>query len=122
MSTGLKEPSLEQKENSNKLFNQDLNEKVQKKAHQQKLFWSVMGLSFVLISFSVYLAFSLLHSKPTTQEVAIIGLMTTAPIILILALLRYVYDGKKEDSPQPTLMLNVGKELASMIQSIFKKS
>ena len=122
MSNEFKEPSLEQKENSNKLLNQDLNEKVQKKAHQQKLFWSVLLLSIISISYSMYLASSFLDAKPTTQQVAILGLMITAPIILILALLRYVYDGKKEDSPQPTLMLNVGKELAGVIQNIFKKS
>ncbi|MEA1956252.1 MAG: hypothetical protein U9N02_07150 [Campylobacterota bacterium] len=47
--------------------------------------------------------------------------MITAPIILILALLRYVYDATKTDSPQPTLLLNVGKELAAVLQGIFKK-
>ncbi|MEA1956253.1 MAG: hypothetical protein U9N02_07155 [Campylobacterota bacterium] len=55
-------------------FTQDIEEKLQKKAHQQKLFWSVLLLSLLLISISIYLASTLLHSSPTTQEVAIIGL------------------------------------------------
>jgi len=119
---GIKQLPTEQEENSNKLFNQDLDEKEQKKSHQQKLFWSVLILSLVMIFYSVFQASLLLRVKPNTQEVAIVGLMITAPIILILALLRYVYDGKKEDSPQPTLILNVGKELANVLQSVFKKS
>jgi len=117
----IKQVPDEVKIKSDRLFSQDINEKEQRKSHQQKLFWSVLLLSLIGIVFSIYTASTLLHTDPSNQKVAIIGLMITAPIILILALLRYVYDGKKTDDPQPTLMLNIGKEFASVLTTIFKK-
>lgn len=104
-----------------KLSTHDIEDKKQKKGHQQKLFWSVLPFSAFLIVIALFMAYKELQGSPTTQEVAILALMITAPIILVLALLRYVYDGQKSDAPQPTLLLNVGKELASVIQGIFKK-
>ena len=104
-----------------KLSRHDIEEKIQKKAHQQKLFWAVLSFSIILMIIALVLAYRELAGTPTTQEVAILGLIITAPIIMVLALLRYVYEGKKSDAPQPTLLLNVGKELAGVIQGIFKK-
>jgi len=121
MSSEIKQVPEAIKANSDKLFTQDIQEKEQKKSHQQKMFWSVLLLSLAGIVVSLYLASTLLYTKPSNQEVAIIGLLITAPIILILALLRYVYDGKKEDAPAPTLMLNVGKELAGVLKDYLSK-
>jgi len=104
-----------------KLAPYDIVERKQKKSHQQKLFWSVLCFSIILMIIALVLAARELKGTPTTQEVAILGLIITAPIVMVLALLRYVYDGKKSDAPQPTLLLNVGKELAGVIQGIFKK-
>lgn len=104
-----------------KLAPYDIEERKQKKEHQQKLFWAVLIFSGILMIIALILSYRELKGTPTTQEVAILGLIITAPIILVLALLRYVYDGKKSDTPQPTLLLNVGKELAGVIQGIFKK-
>jgi hypothetical protein len=75
-------------------------------------------MSGVIILFSLCVAYNELIETPKTQEVAIIGFMLTIPVILILSLMRYVYDGKKSDEPQPTLLLNVGKEFVGMIKTV----
>ena len=95
--------------------------KRERSKNQKILFFSVLGSSALLMVIALGSAVYELLGTPSTQEVAIIALMLTAPIILILALMRYVYDGKKADDPQPTLMLNIGKEFASVLQTIFKK-
>ncbi len=89
--------------------------------HQKYLFNGVIVVSGIIVIFVGLIANNFVKNDLTTQEALLLGMMITAPIILILALMRYVYDGKKEDNPQPTLMLNVGKELAGVITSIIKK-
>lgn len=93
----------------------------QRLKQQKILFRIVLVGSVIFLAFSVCIAFAELSTVVRAPEAVIIGMLITAPIILILALLRYVYDGSKSDDPQPTLMLNVGKELAGVLQSIFKK-
>lgn len=118
---GIKEPNEERIKNDNRLFDQNLKEKEQKKSQQRTLFRIVLLVSFCMIVFSMCEAHLLLHQKPSTQEVAIVVFMITAPIILILALLRYIYDGGKENSPKPTLTLNAVKEFIGVVQNILKK-
>lgn len=124
MSTTEEDSKLVSNEEDSKLVSKyihDIENEKQKRKHQQKLFWVVLILSVIFIICALYLAVQKLENYPTTQEVAILGLIVTAPIILVLALLRYVYDEKKSDNPQPTLMLNVAKELVGVLKAILKK-
>ena len=90
-----------------------------KNKHQNILFFGIAIISLILMIIAVYLSYVTLEGNPTTQKVAILVLMITAPIILILALMRYTYKGKESDNPQPTLMLNIGREFSSVLKEIF---
>jgi len=99
----------------------ELENNAQKHRQQNVLFYSILGGSAIMIVWVMLEAFKQLANEITPQATIILGILITAPIISILALMRYVYDGKKKDDPQPTLLLNVGKELATVIKSIFGK-
>ena len=118
MREGIKEVSQEVSERDKKLKDDELFAQIQKTGRQKTLFWAVLISSGGIMAFSLYVAYNELIGTPKTQEVAIIGFMLTIPVILILSLMRYVYDGKKSDEPQPTLLLNVGKEFVGMIKTV----
>ena len=120
----LKKPSNNTMVYDEKIKNNELSDKEERSKNKKTLFYSVLGTSGVLMIISVCCIVYKLTTDAgfiSTQDVAVLAMMMTAPIILSLALMRYIYDGKKSDEPQPTLMLNVGKELASVLASIFKK-
>ena len=120
--SGLKNPSEDQIEYDSEIKSNELDAKQKNTKQRNILFYSVGAISLILIIVAIGSAVcTLLAGSVTTQEVAVLTIMTTAPIILALALMRYVFDGKKSDAPQPTLMLNVGKELANVLVEIFKK-
>ena len=121
MDEGIKKVSEDTLVKDSEFKNDELLAQREKNRHQKTLFFGVLVSSAILMVIALYSAISELMGEPSTQEVAILALMVTAPIVLILALMRYIYDGQKSDSPQPTLLLNVGKELAGVIQGIFKK-
>jgi len=119
---GLKSVSKEQKEYDSAFKDDELSAKRENTKNRKTLFYSVLGTSFIIMIVAVGSSVcTLLRHDATTQNVAILALIITAPIIMILALMRYVYDGKKTDDPQPTLMLNIGKEFAAVLTTIFKK-
>lgn len=118
MEDGIKEISVEMSERDKKLKDDELSSKIAKTTRQKILFWSVLVSSGAIMVFSLCVAYNELVGTPKTQEVAIIGFMLTIPVILMLSLMRYVYDGKKSDEPQPTLLLNVGKEFVGMIKTV----
>jgi uncharacterized membrane protein len=99
----------------------EISSNAQKLTHQKKLFWVVLIGAGIMLALAILQAFLSMSILVTTQKALVIGMLISAPIILILALLRYVYDGSKKDDPEPSLMLNVGKELASVLSAIFKK-
>ena len=121
MDEGIKKVSEDTLAKDSEFKNDELLAQRENNRHQKTLFFSVISSSALLMVIALGSAICELMGTPSTQEVAILALMITAPIILILALMRYIYDGKKSDNPQPTLLLNVGKELASVLQGIFKK-
>jgi len=105
-----------------KIEENELSSKQDNTKNKKILFYSVMSTSFLLLIVAIASSVcTLLSHSVTTQEVAVLTIMVTAPIIMILSLMRYVFDGKKEDAPQPTLILNIGKEFAGVLQNIFKK-
>jgi len=118
MGESIKDISPEMAERDKKLKDDELSSKIAKTGRQKILFWSVLLSSGAIMIFSLYVAYKELIGTPKTQEVAIIGFMLTIPVILTLSLMRYVYDGKKSDEPQPTLLLNVGKEFVGMIKTV----
>lgn len=100
----------------------ELDEQEERNRNKKTLFFSVIGSSAFLMLIALFSSiYELTSDNVSTQKVAIITLLITAPIILVLALMRYIYDGKKIDDPQPTLMLNIGKEFAGVLTTIFKK-
>lgn len=120
--THLREVSEEIIQKDSEFKNDELLAQREKTKHQKTLFFSVVGSSALLMVVAISSAvYKLYTGSISTQEVAVLTFMITAPIILVLALMRYVYDGRKTDTPAPTLMLNVGKEFASVLTSIFKK-
>jgi len=103
--------------------NDDFIAKRERNKNKKILFYSILGTSGFLMMVAILSSlYVLMCSKATTQEVAILTIMTTAPIILSLALMRYTYDGSKTELPQPTLMLNIGKEFATVLTSVFKRA
>lgn len=105
-----------------KLKNNELSEKEERSKNKKTLFYSILGGSALLMFIAISLAIFILCSREaSTQEVALITILITAPIILSLALMRYIYDGNKKDEPKPTLLLNVGKEIVEVLKDYLSK-
>lgn len=112
---GLHERELEDKrqiyDHKEELHQQrkDLFEKFSKYVPWMLLFGYVLALIVVI--------------RPSTQGAVIAGLVIMVPVVLVLAMIRVLYgDGGGKDKTAPSIVLNVGKELANVIKSYIKSS
>jgi len=111
---GLHERELEDKRQKHEHTADIHNQKKELFEMFKKYITWMFGIGYAFILLSIYL--------PSTQGAIASAIAIMLPLVIVLAMIRMLYSGETSEKTPPSVVLNVGKELASVIKLWIKQS
>jgi len=109
------------------LHERELEDKRQAHEHKEELHSQRKELFSIFKKYTIwmivfgYALAAIVVFKPSTQGALITGLVIMVPVVIILAMIRMLYgSGDQASKTAPSIVLNIGKELANVIKAYIK--